>query len=230
MNLILENSNQVENYTYLNDVFNGIDNQQVNYNWLISDIECNYYPTEIFRDHLVWISGEKLTEIINKFRIQFIWAVLSGIPKSVCKENVDFSVMPFANGNDNLWTGEVTLQHPQAKIEIVCWDSESTLLITDEAGLSNKYLEQYSDAKNLDEMNILTSNQINYIKSVIDQYYEKHEMNIEKSLFMALVNSCRIELCRNNYRSVFTSKDDKKIIETVFKIYRHKTSSNTLVT
>ncbi|MDN5300307.1 MAG: hypothetical protein PWP51_2860, partial [Clostridiales bacterium] len=91
MNLILENTNQVEHFTDLNNVFVGLGNRQTDYNWLITHFECNHYPVEALKANAVLLSGEALTEIIENHRIQFIWGTISGFPKSLPIEAIDRS-------------------------------------------------------------------------------------------------------------------------------------------
>lgn len=68
-------------YTDLGKVFRAIQNEQVDYNWLITDCVC--YPQNPEIDQLLakeycWLSGEKLTEIVEQESFQWIWAILSG--------------------------------------------------------------------------------------------------------------------------------------------------------
>jgi hypothetical protein len=154
MNLILENTNQVEHFTDLNNVFVGLGNRQTDYNWLITHFECNHYPVEALKANAVLLSGEALTEIIENHRIQFIWGTISGFPKSLPIEAIDRSILPLADGNENLWTGDAEVQHPQAHIEIICWDSSCTLLITKDDTLSALYQQYYSDAISLKARNL----------------------------------------------------------------------------
>ena len=71
-------------YTYLPKLFDAIDNAQRNYNWLITACDCNVQNQvydECLKHGYCWISGDALTEIVQKQHIQWIWAVLSGFER-----------------------------------------------------------------------------------------------------------------------------------------------------
>jgi hypothetical protein len=119
-------------YTYLYKVFSGINMVQKNYNWLITDIVS--YPKikeyeDLFSKEYCWISGEQLTKILEKEDFQWIWGVLSGFDKNIdIKEVLNYS-LPYADGYEGFWKNPLSLQHPLASLEIVAWDSSSTLII-----------------------------------------------------------------------------------------------------
>lgn len=55
-------------YTYLCKMFDAIGNRQNEYNWLITNCEC--YPatqefSEMLDEDYCWLSGDKLTSIVN---------------------------------------------------------------------------------------------------------------------------------------------------------------------
>ena len=125
---ILEKGEQY--YTHMVKVFNAIENEQLKYNWLITNWEC--YPQdeelyELLSREYIWISGEKLTEIINKNDFQFIWGVFSGFSKGVLLEDILKYELPFADGYKGFWIDNVGIQHPLAEVEIVAWDSSPYL-------------------------------------------------------------------------------------------------------
>lgn len=157
MNAILEKTQQVAGFTDLNDVFRGIGNIQNAYNWLITDLECNHYPDNCLLDNTVWLSGEDLTALVRTHDIQFIWAVLSGFPKHLDRSELDMSIVPYANSNPAIWYANAKPQHPQADIEIICWDSTSTLVISENTRIIEHYKQTYSDARDLDQRNELYS-------------------------------------------------------------------------
>lgn len=53
---IILNSNKYY-YTYLDDVFQGLGDSMKEYNWLIADYECNYYPNDFFKKIDIIIYG-----------------------------------------------------------------------------------------------------------------------------------------------------------------------------
>lgn len=118
--------------------------------WLISDLEVNYCTDSRLHNDPVLIDGESLKEIVQKDKIQFIWAVLSGYlekPKRIPKD------LPYADGNPNFWKGTPKPQAAGAEIEIVCWDSTCTLFINVNENVAAKLKELYPDIRDLDKDN-----------------------------------------------------------------------------
>ena len=98
---------------------------------------------------IVWIAGEDLSNLIKKYNPQFIWGVLSAFDKSINIDINNLLVEPYANGNEGLWVPSPNIQHPQAKLEIVCWDSYVTLFSKDE-DIDDKFQDYFKSAKKLD--------------------------------------------------------------------------------
>ena len=85
-------------YTHLGKVFEAIKQEQLNYNWLITDCVC--YPQdkeiEALLDHeYCWLTGEELTAIVEKENFQWIWAVLSGFDKRIPLSDVLKHPLPY---------------------------------------------------------------------------------------------------------------------------------------
>lgn len=122
-----------EYYTYLYRIFTGINMVQKDYNWLLTDIVA--YPEtkeyqDLFSKEYCWLSGEELTNIIEKEDFQWIWGVLSGFDKNIDIEEVLKYSVPYADGYEGFWGNPLSLQHPLASIEIVAWDSSLSLVIS----------------------------------------------------------------------------------------------------
>jgi hypothetical protein len=139
--------NKGENYyTDLKKLFLAIDNVQVKYNWLITKCECypenkEYY--ELFNQEYCWLSGERLTEILNEENFQWIWAIFAGFKKDISLEQVLSYNLPTTDGYNGFLVNYITMQHPLADIEIVAWDGISTLFISKEQALVEKVLKLY---------------------------------------------------------------------------------------
>ena len=73
--------------------------------------------------------------------------VLSAFDKSINIDINNLLVEPYANGNEGLWVPSPNIQHPQAKLEIVCWDSYVTLFSKDE-DIDDKFQDYFKSAKN----------------------------------------------------------------------------------
>jgi hypothetical protein len=151
MNLIFEQSKQMRWQTDMRHVFSALPDVCESYDWLISDIDCNWFPDEriAYGKDPILLSGSELNEIINKHDIQFIWAVFSAIPKGI-KPNL--SNIPYADDNPQLWKGTPKPQLPEAEFEIICWDSTSTLLIGVSDELAAQFKATFTDTINLNEI------------------------------------------------------------------------------
>ena len=144
----------MEFYTDLAVVFASLGGRQREFNWLITDLECNWHPPLLQGDP-VWISGAVLTELVTSItpKLQFSWAVLSGFKPDVVIDLAALEVYPYADGNPTLWQPEVRIQHPRAEVEIVCWDSGSTLLLSRDDDLSRRFRAYFPEAVDLDDYN-----------------------------------------------------------------------------
>ena len=168
LNSILVDSSEVEYYTYLGPIFEAIQNKQNDYNWLITELNTNWIPDNFlnyFDQYTIYegywdpenrylISGTQLTKLIKDHKIQFIWGVLSGFNKSEKIDINSLDVVPFADGNTAFWEVGVSVQHPKAEIEIICWDSTLTLLISKDQSIVKNFKEYFKEARDLDEYNI----------------------------------------------------------------------------
>ena len=148
-------------YTYLPKLFDAIDNDQLNYNWLITDCECNV-PNRIDDEYLAQgyccISGEELTGIVQEQEIQWIWAVLYGFQKDIPLEDILTYPRPFADGYSGFWHNPISIQHPLAKIEIVPWDSSLTLFFSTDAELVAKFKAGYPQSEDMTVYNARFNN------------------------------------------------------------------------
>lgn len=138
-------------YTYMDKVFTSMEDEQMHYNWLITNYECNDYPDSKipFNQDYVWISGEELTEIVTSNKIQFIWGVFSGFKKDVLLSDVLKYSLPYADGNPNFWTKDFNIQHPLAEVEIVPWDSTLVLLISKRDCITETFMKNLPLAEDL---------------------------------------------------------------------------------
>ena len=144
-------------YTYLPTLFDAINNEQLNYNWLITDCFCNVRTVvndEEDKHGYCWISGEDLTKLVNEQHIQWIFAVLSGFRKDIPLEEILKYPLPFADGYGGFWHNPISIQHPLAIVEIVPWDSSLTLFFSTEKELFDKFREGYPQSEDLVEHNL----------------------------------------------------------------------------
>jgi hypothetical protein len=159
METLLEGRSRMPFYTDLRMVFRAIEGRQQDFNWLITNLDflghnVDYDRPPPFSDDLVhWMSGETLTRIVDDYDMQFVWAVLSGFPPAIELDPQSLEVEPFANGNRSLWSANPQIQHPQAEIEVVCWDSSATLLLCHDRSIGDGFRRFFPEAVDLSERN-----------------------------------------------------------------------------
>ncbi len=157
LNMILRGKSQLPYYTDLAYIFGVLGYRAQTLNWLITDAEYNWlggesFPPEFRLDSStpVWISGTRLQQILQECAIQFNWGVLSGFDPDIVLDPTHLVIYPYADGNRALWTEAAAIQHPQALIEIVCWDNTLTLFLSKDPDLSRNFQAAFSEAMDLD--------------------------------------------------------------------------------
>jgi len=143
-------------YTDLRVVFEVLGGREREFDWLVTDVECNRLPREFLPERAAWFfDGETLSDFVRRRSdpVQFIWAVLTGFERGTSIDIADPSAVPYADGNPDFWRGELRIQYPGAKVELVCWDSSSTLLITEDADLNARFRRGFREAVDLASCN-----------------------------------------------------------------------------
>lgn len=142
-------------YTDMKAILAPIRDDFSQYNWLITDFECNHYPdTRIqWNAEYAWMSGEDFLALVDKHDIQFIWAVFSAIPKQVKLEEVLKYEKPYADEYTDFWKNPVGIQHPLAEIEIVSWDSSLVLVIARDDDVAVRFQRGFSLSEDLEQYN-----------------------------------------------------------------------------
>jgi hypothetical protein len=151
---ILYRSRQMDYYTNMKMVFDSINNEQVNYDWMISDFDCNYFPEKFQNVDSVFLSGQDLTDIVTAEEVQFIWAVFSGFEKTTKLTEKDLAFRPISEDGESFWKKKPKIQHPKATIEIVSWDSSAVLLLSTKQNIIKNFRERFSDAQDLRDFNL----------------------------------------------------------------------------
>lgn len=170
-------------YTYMHKILEAMGNEQVNYNWLITDCEC--YPAdkefrELFSQEYIWITGEKLTEVIDREDFQFIWAVLSGFPRENSLGEVLKYDLPFADGYKGFWVDNVGIQHPVADIEIVAFDSSFTLFISKNDDLVDRFRRCFPLSEDLSAQNTRNNSEIAHVEELMLREFERRNIPIDE--------------------------------------------------
>jgi hypothetical protein len=159
VNTILRESAKMPFHTDIQAVFRAFGGRQKEFNWLLTDIEAYGVPAlSLLREtsqSFLWLAGTELTLLLEEAEhsVQFIWGVLSGFRPEVDAEHQPLDIYPFANGNSALWQPDVQIQHPLAEVEIVCWDSGYTMLLSRDQDLTQRFRSYFPEAVDLDEYN-----------------------------------------------------------------------------
>ena len=145
-----------KSHTHLGQIFESLNNVQLEYYWLITDFQG--YPNNKEYDRILsgefcWLTGEQLTEMVRTEDFQWIWAVLSGFKKDVELDEILEHPLPYADGNAGFWHNPIAIQHSLADVEIVPWDSTLVLLISDVDSIVDNFLEAFPAARDLSEHN-----------------------------------------------------------------------------
>lgn len=205
-------------FTYLLKLFNGISNAQKNYNWLITDCEC--YPQnkeleQIFGEDEIWLSGEELTEIIQKTDFQFVWAVFSGFSKDISLEEIRKYKMPYANGNEALWSVTTDIQHPLADIEIIAWDSSLTIFLSKNEDLVESFMKSYPLSEGLSEKNRRENAEVAHIGLLSENELGKNNVVIDEKRLHTKYDIWRA-LYQNNDKEI----DDEQILQCIRRYHK----------
>lgn len=142
-------------YTDLKTVFEVFGGREREYDWLLTELECNFLPREL-QDGSAWFfSGSDLSDLVRRQDppIQFIWAVLTGFDRGTSVDLAHLDIVPDADGNPDFWRGAPGIQYPNARVELVCFDSSLTLLITEDADLTSRFRAGFPEAVDLESFN-----------------------------------------------------------------------------
>jgi len=151
MNWILRKSNKFDYHTNLTEIVRPIFDDIADLNWLVADLEYSgfdgsYLPINMDDDYFILSPAE--FKILADADMQIVWGALLGIPKH-SPIQVDVYNLPRAetllvwkNGN---------IQHPDAIIEIICYDSGYTIVKFKDEMLSNKFKDYFHEAVELEK-------------------------------------------------------------------------------
>lgn len=159
METLLEGDCEMAYFTDLRLVFRAIGDRQRDFNWLVTDLECNWLKVRdgqsapLPKAGPYWLNGNELSRLVAEYEIQFVWAVLSGFPPGVTLDLDRLAVVPYADGNAGFWVEEPQIQHPLAEVEIACWDATSTLLLCRDCSIGECFRRYFPEAIDLTEYN-----------------------------------------------------------------------------
>ena len=128
-------------YTDILKVVNAIGGRNLEYNWLITEIETS--TGDYFNDEYVIVSNDELLDNLENKEIQWIWGTFSAIPKKYKQEEILKYNLP---GVENIDKKEIKIQHPLAEIEIIAYDSTFVQLIAKDKTIAEKFKKLYKKA------------------------------------------------------------------------------------
>jgi hypothetical protein len=147
MNWAITETDKFDYFTPLKEVLRPILDDIGKLKWLITDVEYlafskDVLPVNLNDDHFI-LSAVEFDKLVTA-DVQFIWGVFLGIPQDVDLK-VDIHDLPYADTNPNIWKRD-NLQHPEAVIELVCFDSSCTILKFRDERLSEKFSDYFHEA------------------------------------------------------------------------------------
>lgn len=128
-------------YTDILKVVNAIGGRNLDYNWLITEIETS--TGDYFNDEYVIVSNDELLDNLENKEIQWIWGTFYANPKKYKQEEILKYNLP---GVENIDKKEIKIQHPLAEIEIIAYDSTFVQLIAKDKTIAEKFKKLYKKA------------------------------------------------------------------------------------
>lgn len=153
MNLIQENTEDLEFFTSLRDVEKWLDISLEDYDWHFSDVDGAWMTS----GGPEWLTGKQLNSKIKAYNYQFLWAVISAFPTGSPPR---LNNLPFADCNPNFWRGSPQKQLEDSLFEIVCWDGTATLFIGLPDELGRRVYKNAPGIKDLDQKNKELANHV----------------------------------------------------------------------
>lgn len=130
-------------YTDMLKVIKAIGGKNLDYNWLITEIETS--TGDYFEDDYIILTNEELLDKLESKKIQWIWETFSAIPKKYKQEEILKYNLP---GVENIDKKEIKPQHSLAEIEIIAYDSTFVQIIAKEE-IAKRFKKIYPGAKEL---------------------------------------------------------------------------------
>lgn len=128
-------------YTDMLKVIKAIGGKNLDYNWLITEIETS--TGDYFEDDYIILTNEELLDKLESKKIQWIWGTFSAIPKKYKQEEILKYNLP---GVENIDKKEIKPQHPLAEIEIIAYDSTFVQIIAKDE-IAEKFKRMYLRSK-----------------------------------------------------------------------------------
>jgi hypothetical protein len=156
MNWIISKSKKMQFHTDLDVLFKPIYDEIEKYNWILSDIEYNgtasHVNSPINHQHDFFILSPDEFKRLISIDVQIYWGIILAVPigKEIIALNED--EQPFAEGNPLIWE-DGNIQHPDAVMEIACFDSGYTIVKFKDEAMSNRFKAYFDEAESLQAFN-----------------------------------------------------------------------------
>lgn len=153
MMIILENTNQLEFQTDLSKLIIPFREKFRSLNWLLTDLDFIILDADKYgsveklnlEEKAINFNGIELCDLVEKRKIQFVFGVLTGFNTEI--PHFAEESLPTADQNQEVWTEPKKFQIPSAEIEIICWDSSTTILKFKDNLLGQKFMQEFPDSK-----------------------------------------------------------------------------------
>lgn len=175
---ILQGGNRT--YTDLRQILEAIEDELDDYNFLVTDFQTNFLedkPEEFLleKDYL-FIKGRELYRIVKNYDIQWIWGVFTAIYKDLEEDHISRN-FPKSN-SEAYWKGDLAIEYPEGVFQIIAWDSSASLFVSDEDSISEKFLQSFPDALDLNYVIEIVDAQLSWIKEILLE----HEKDLDENL------------------------------------------------
>lgn len=152
MNLIVEKVPRIRWYTDLHPFVTALGVAADDFMWRMDDVDTDASLPHETEPGVWYLTGSDMRMLVSDHP-QFLWAVISAIPRHQTNKSISLPSHPYADGNPTFWTGSPRPQHPHAKFELVCWDASATLLIGADESIAAAFRTAYPEAVDLDQEN-----------------------------------------------------------------------------
>jgi hypothetical protein len=153
---VLEGPCKMPFHTDLQSVFRALGGREKEFDWLVTDLDCDTFPAEFQAMNSAWVlPGHTLEDVVMRQStpIQFNWGTFSGVRGGAKIDLANLADLPYADGNPGFWTGRPAIQYRDADVEIVCWNAQATLLLTTDEDLCRRFRAYFPEALDLEERN-----------------------------------------------------------------------------
>lgn len=216
----------IENNGYFKDILKLIEAQNLDCNWLITDLDCHDYcgweGSEKWCEETLFLTNEQFFHDVNLRNSQFVWGIFSAIPTCYTKEQAMSCCIPEYDVNDVLWyTRDVVhAQHPYAILEISSVDSSYVTVISEDNSFLLPLFSLPEKVIDLEQDNRITNAATKRIRKIMnnlklsDTDKKKHEGNLIFSLFHGL------------FETKGTNVDDETLKQEIIRIIKKYNSFN----